>query len=729
MKSLFPLILFLSIFIIFSSCEQLNDTLSDKGTSKTMEFKPIKVNYPETYKDSTIVDNYHGTEVADPFRWLEEETSAETKDWVKAQNQVTFGYLDKIPFRNSIKDRLKKLWNYERYSTPFKEGGRYYYFKNDGLQNQAVLYGQDKLDADSELILDPNQFSSDGTTSLGGIAFSKNGRYLAYQTSAGGSDWRSIQVKDLSTGEMLEEKLDWIKFSSISWFKEGFYYSRYPQPSEKEILSGASEFHQIYYHKLGTAQSEDDLIFADRSNPKRGFFANTSEDERFLSVNVWESTSGNALYFQDLTKGDPSFIPIIKTLEHDFNVVGNLDDNLLVMTNYKADNNRLIAVNSEKPEEDFWEEILPESEDKLQSVDIIGNKIFATYIHKASSLVKVFDTQGKFLDNLKLPAIGTVGSFSGKKAETNGFFSFTSFNRPTSIYSLNTETLEYQIFKTPEVDFSPDDYVTEQLWFKSADGEEVPMFVTHKKGIEKNGKLPTLLYGYGGFDISILPSFNLTRLPLLENGGVYAVANIRGGGEFGKKWHKAGTKGQKQNVFNDFIAAAEFLISEGYTNSDKLAIEGRSNGGLLVGAVMTQRPDLFKVAFPGVGVLDMLRYDKFTIGRAWAGDYGLSENPKDFDYLYSYSPLHNAIPAKYPATMVTTADHDDRVVPAHSYKFTSAMQASQQGDNPMLIRVETSAGHGAGKPTDKQIDEASDLLSFMFYNFKENVIYENEVAQ
>jgi len=728
MNKTFFLTLILAVLLV--SCENLPDVSNSGSTDKPMTFNVIPVNYPNILKDSSVVEDYHGKKVADPYRWLEDDDSAETKTWVKAQNQVTFGYLDDIPFRKTLKNRLSKIWNYERYSSPFKEGGQYYFFKNDGLQNQSVLYRQPTLDAEAVVVLDPNQFSEDGTSSLGAYSFSKDGSKLAYSVSEGGSDWHTAYILDLETGKKLNDKVEWIKFSGMSWYKDGFFYSRYPEPAEGEALSGKNSFHQVYYHKIGTSQPEDELIFADRSKPNRGFFASTTDDEKFLAIGIWESTSGNALYFKDLEKKESEFIPIREQITADINVVGNIDNNLLVLTNHKAPNNRLVIVNSEVANEDYWEDIIPETDDVLQSVDILGGKIVATYIHNASSLVKVFDMKGKEVATLELPGIGTVGGFTGKKADQTVYYSFASFTTPTTIYALDMEMLSSTIFKQPDIDFDSDAYITKQVWYESLDGKKIPMFITHKKGLKMDGKRPTLLYGYGGFDISILPAFNLTRLNLgsvfLENEGVFAVANIRGGGEFGKEWHKAGTKEKKQNVFNDFIAGAEHLITEKYTNSDKLAIYGRSNGGLLVGACMTQRPDLFAVALPAVGVLDMLRFHKFTIGRAWGSDYGLSENAEDFEYLMAYSPLHNIEKTKYPATMVSTGDHDDRVVPANTFKFISELQANQQGDNPTLIRVETSAGHGAGKPTSKKIEEAADILSFTFYNLKEDIIYEED---
>ncbi|MEM9916764.1 MAG: prolyl oligopeptidase family serine peptidase [Bacteroidota bacterium] len=685
------------------------------------------MNYPETFRDTSVVDDYFGKKISDPYRWLEDDNSSQTKKWVQAENQATDAYLSQIPFRQQLTKRLEQLWNYERFSTPFEEGDRYYYFKNDGLQNQSVLYAQNTLDGPAEEILNPNLFSEDGTSSMGQLAFSRSGRYLAYEISEGGSDWRSIRVRDLQEGKTLADQVDWVKFSGIAWHKDGFFYSRYPEPQEGDELSGKSEFQQVYYHKLGDPQSKDKLIFADRSNPYRGFVASTTEDERFLVLTIWESTSGNALYFRDLDKSENEFIPVIENFHSDFQLIDSEGDNLLILTNYKAPNKRLVSINANKPEENFWENILPESEDVLRSVRILGGKIVATYIHNASSTVRISDMSGKLIRELELPGIGTVGNISGKKEKKSAFYSFSSFTTPSTIYSLDLETFQSKVFKTPAIDFKSEDYVTKQIWYKSYDGTKVPMFVTHKKGLELDGKRPTLLYGYGGFDISILPGFNITGLNLgpifMENGGVLAIANIRGGGEFGKKWHEAGTREKKQNVFNDFQAAAEHLIEKRYTSSDKLAIYGRSNGGLLVGACMTQRPDLYAVALPAVGVLDMLRYQEFTIGRAWAADYGLSESEKGFDYLLQYSPLHNIGQTKYPATMITTADHDDRVVPAHSFKFAASLQENQQGDNPVVIRIETSAGHGAGKPTSKRIAEAADILAFTFYNLEENVRY------
>ena len=718
-------LLFLTVLAIWG-CETNSNSrsLTSPNQIQKVDFKTIPVTYPDVKKDETV-DDYHGTAIQDPYRWLENDNSKETAEWVTNQNKVTFDYLDQIPYRETIKNRLKEVWNFERFGTPFKEGGKYYYFKNDGLQNQAVLYEQETLNGVSKVALDPNNFSADGTTSLGSLSFNKIGNLLAYQISEGGSDWRTIHVKDLKTGETLKDKVTWVKFSGISWFKDGFFYSRYPEPEDGKELSAKNEFHQVFYHKIGTDQSDDVLTYSDRANPLQNVYATTTQDERYLILSLVQSTSGNALYFKDLNKDDTEFIPIWQSFNNDFSVAYNDENKLLVMTNYQAANNRIISIDTENPAEENWKVVIEESkDDALQGIEIIGGKIIATYIHNASSKVQFHNLEGKYESDLNLPGIGTVGEFSGKKEDSQAFFSFTSFTRPTTVYSLDMAAKKIDIFKAPEVDFKSDDYTTEQVWFKSYDGTKVPMFLTYKKGLKLDGKRPTLLYGYGGFDIPVLPSFRVSNTVLLENGGIYAVANIRGGGEFGKKWHKAGTLDNKQNVFNDFISAAEYLIAQNYTTQEKLAIQGGSNGGLLVGACMTQRPDLFQVAFPQVGVLDMLRYHTFTIGWAWATDYGRSDDPEAFKYLIKYSPLHNVKETEYPATMVTTADHDDRVVPAHSFKFISELQSNQQGDNPVVIRVETSAGHGAGVPTDKQIQTAADMSSFMLFNMKEDVIYD-----
>ncbi len=674
--------------------------------------------YPTTFKDNTQ-DSYHGTIIKDPYRWLEDDNSKATKEWVIAQNKVTFDYLNQIPFRRKIKNRLKELWNYERFSTPILVAEQRYIFRNDGLQNQAILY---KLLEDDQLkiILDPNEFSADGTTSLGEYSFSKDGKYLAYQISEGGSDWRKIKILELASGEHLADELEQIKFSGMSWQGNGFYYSRYPKPKSGDELSARNVHHKLYFHKVNTAQSDDILIHETPDFPNRGVFANTTDDQRFTGIGLWESTSGNALYFLDRENANVK-TAIFEEISHDFSLVGNIGNDLLILTNYHADNNRVIIVDSRNPSQKNWRNLIPESEDKLEDIELIGDKIFATYTHNVSSKVRVFDLAGKPLEDVKLPGIGTIGAIHAKRNSETGFFTYTSFTQPATIYSLDVKDHSTRIYKAPKVKFDPTLFETKQIWYDSKDGTKVPMFITYKKGIKLDGNNPTLLYGYGGFNVSVPPAFSVQRAVFIENGGVFVVANIRGGGEFGKKWHQAGTLASKQNVFDDFIAAAEYLIKHQYTSSENLGIEGGSNGGLLVGACMTQRPELFAVAFPRVGVLDMLRYDKFTIGRAWSTDYGLSENKDAFKYLFAYSPLHNVRCEKYPATMVMTADHDDRVVPAHSFKFAATLQDHQKGNNPVLIRIETSAGHGAGKPISKLIDEAADLLSFMFYNMKATI--------
>lgn len=716
----------LCLFIItLSICSCSKKVMETSISNSEIEFeKDImenKFQYPETRKDLNVKDDYHGTVIADPYRWLEDDHSEETKDWVKRQNELTFEYLHNIPFRKGLIDRLTELWNYPKYSSPFKEGGKYYFFKNDGLQNQSVLYSINDLNDQPSLVMDPNKFSEDGTTSLGGMSFNKNGDLLAYAISEGGSDWRTIKVKDLSTGKDLEDRIEWAKFTGISWAGDGFYYSRYPEPEGDGELSDKNEFHKLYYHKIGTNQAQDKLIYADTGNPQRNVYAGVSEDENYLFVTGSESTSGNSLKIQSLDQKE--LRTIYDAFDADLNVIDNNGSMILIRTNLDAPNNKIIAVDYNNPSQEYWKEIVPEAKEPIRSVSIVGNKLFIGYLKNASSIVKVFDMKGRFLSELPLPGIGTVSGISGKKEGTEGFYSFTSYTQPSTIYRLDTETMQSEVFRESEVNFDASEYVTKQEWYTSKDGTQVPMFITHKKGLVLDGTNPTLLYGYGGFNISMLPSFQLTRLPLLESGGVYAVANLRGGGEFGKEWHKAGTLDQKQNVFDDFIAAAEHLVANNYTRPSKLAIQGGSNGGLLVGACLNQRPDLFAVGFPAVGVLDMLRYHQFTIGWAWAGDYGRSDDPEDFDYLIKYSPLHNIKAVDYPATLVTTADHDDRVVPAHSFKYAAQLQDLHTGEKPVMIRIETSAGHGAGKPTSKRIEEAADILSFMFHNINESFSY------
>ena len=689
-----------------------------------MDFKQIPITYPFARKDTTVSDNYFNTLVKDPYRWLEDDQSAETKEWVQKQNLVTFGYLGQIPYRTQIKTRLSKIFDYEKFGNPFKKAGKYYFFKNDGLQNQSVLYGQDKLEGDAQVVLDPNTFSTDGTASLQEFDFSKDGRYMAYAVSKGGSDWRSILIKDLQNGQLLDDKIEWAKFTSIAWQGDGFYYTRYPESKKGDELKGTNNFGAVWYHKIRTPQSEDRLVFDDKKHPDRFFNATTTDDQRFLCVFGSESTSGNTLVIKDLTKENVPFVSISDNFENDFTVIDNLGDQLIVKTNYKAPNQRLLLIRADKPEEGDWETLIPENfDDVLESAVVCGDKIVCSYLHNASGALRVFGMDGKFIKEIALPEIGTIVDVSGEKGENQAFFSFTSFLRPTTSYALDMQTLEPKLFKAPKLDFNPDVFTTDQIWYNSKDGTKVPMFITHRKNMVLDGQNPTLLYGYGGFNVSVTPSFSPSRAVLLENNGVYVVANIRGGGEFGEKWHKAGTLCQKQNVFDDFIGAAEYLIKEKYTQPARLAIQGGSNGGLLIGACMTQRPDLFGVCFPQVGVLDMLRYHKFTIGYAWAVDYGRSDDAAAFKCLYSYSPLHNIRKVAYPATLITTADHDDRVVPAHSFKFAATLQEMQQGTVPTLIRIDTSAGHGAGKPTAKIIEEATDMLSFLFWQMKMELAY------
>lgn len=674
--------------------------------------------YPETRKDLSVVDDYFGVEVADPYRWLEDDNSEETEEWVKAQNKVTFDYLKQIPYRDKIRDYIEKRYNYARYSTPSRKGNYYFFSKNDGIQNQSVLYYQEKLYGEPKVLLDPNKLSQDGTVALGGTKVSDDSKYLAYSISSSGSDWNEIHVRDIETGEDLEDKIEWVKFSGIYWYGDGFYYSRFDAPEEGEEYSGKNEYHKVYYHRLGTAQSEDVLVHEDKENPLRTFNTGVTETTKSLILYESESTSGNAIYYKDPASPESEFKLIAPGFDYDYWVIDHIDGKLLILTNDNAPNKRLVAVDPKAPEKVNWLDIIPESEAVLESVSICGGKLVAQYLQDAYNSVSVFSFNGELEREIELPGKGTVGAFNGKLEDDIAFYSYTSFTSPTTIYTYDLNTGVSVVFNASESDFNAEDYETKQVFYESKDGTKVPMFITHKKGLELDGNRPTLLYGYGGFDISILPAFKPDVLFLLENDGVFAQANIRGGGEYGEEWHKAGTKLQKQNVFDDFIAAAEYLVESKYTSPEKLAIQGRSNGGLLVGACLTQRPDLFKVALPAVGVMDMLRFHKFTIGWAWTIDYGSSENEEEFKALYKYSPLHNIKEGvEYPATLVTTADHDDRVVPAHSFKFISTLQEKHKGENPVLIRIDVKAGHGAGKPISKVIDEQADIWAFVFHNF------------
>lgn len=689
--------------------------------SSSCDRSPVK--YPETPRGE-VVDTYFGVEVADPYRWLEDDKSDQVAEWVTAQNEVTFDYLDKIPFRESIKERLSSLWDYSAKSSPFIRGGKIFSYQRDGLQDQWVLFVQDSFDDEPRVLIDPNKFSADGTISLGTIGVSRNGKYIAYATSDGGSDWNTIRVREIATGADLTDELHWVKFSGIQWYKDGFFYSRYDEPQKGAELSSANEFHKVYYHKVGTPQSSDKLIFQNLEYPQRNYFAQVTSDERFLIVSETESTHGNSLYIRNLST-DHDFLKLTTSFEYNYQVLDHVDNYLYVLTNYKSPKYKLVKININTLDIGNWRDVLPERKDVLESCVLAGGKIIATYIEDVKSKVEVYNLDGDKLHQIKLPTLGTVSGISSQLSSNKAFYTFSSFTVPSVIYSFDTDNYESEVFFKPEIDFDFDEYETKQIFYKSKDGTDVPMFIVHKKGIELNGQNPTLLYGYGGFNATLKPTFSTSRLVWLENGGVYALANIRGGGEYGENWYRSGTKLNKQNVFDDFIAAAEYLVNQGYTSNKKLAIQGGSNGGLLVGAVVNQRPDLFKVAIPQVGVMDMLRFHKFTIGWAWVNDYGSSEDSIQFLNLYNYSPVHNVRPGvNYPAILVTTADHDDRVVPAHSFKYIATLQSKQRkGANPKLIRIQTRAGHGAGMPTSLVIQETADIYSFIFYNMGENIQY------
>jgi prolyl oligopeptidase len=679
--------------------------------------KKANLNYPETVTVDTV-DTYFGTEISDPYRWLEDDKSDETGEWVKSQNAVTTSYLDNIGFREVIKNRLTELEDYEKISAPFKQGDYYYFFKNDGLQNQAVIYRYKSFDDEPEIFLDPNTFSEDGTTALGGQSFSKDNKYYSYATSTGGSDWREIFILNTETKEKLSDNIKWAKFTGMSWFKDGFFYQGFDAPKEGDELKGTNQFGKIYYHKVGTSQSEDKLIYSNPKNSENRFGSSVSEDERFLFIYSYTGTSGNELYVKDLSDKNAKFIPIITGFDNDHYVVENDGEELIIHTNLDAPNNKLIKVNFRNPTSDNWETLIAETEN-VMNAGSAGMKIFTSYLVDAKTSIKQYDYSGKLEREVELPGIGTASGFGGIREDDQLFYSFTSFTTPSAVYTYNITSGESKLHRRPALDFNPDEYETKQIFYTSKDGTKVPMFIVHKKGLEMNGKNPTWLYSYGGFNVSLRPSFSTSRIVWLENGGVFAMPNIRGGGEYGEEWHKAGTKMEKINVFDDFIAAGEYLINEGYTSSDYLALQGGSNGGLLVGATINMRPDLAKVAYPMVGVMDMLRYQNFTIGRAWSADYGTSEDsPEMFEYLRSYSPVHNVIEnGNYPAVMVTTADHDDRVVPAHSFKYAATLQAKNANSaNPLLIRIETNAGHGAGMSTEKRIELSADMYSFAWYN-------------
>ncbi len=704
---------FLLATIALTSCNSTN-----KQNMIYPKDKMTILPYPKTNKIA-IKDTFFGTVVEDPYRWLEDDLAEETKQWVKEENKVTQDYLAQIPFRDAIEKRLTDLWNYERYSAPFKEGKYIYYFKNDGLQNQAVLYRQLE-NSKPEVFLDPNQFSKDGTSSLAGISFSKDGSLVAYQISDGGSDWRRVIVLNAESKEQIGDTMIDIKFSGLAWKNnEGFYYSSYDKPKEGSQLSGLTQHHKLFYHQLGTKQSEDKLIFGGDITPRRYIDATVTDDQRFLVITAAVSTAGNELYMQDLTKENAPIVQVVNNFDNDHEVIDSQGDDLLIFTNLNAPNFKLVKVNIANPQPGNWQDVIPQTDNVLQ-ISTGGNKLFANYLKDATSYVVQFDYSGKKEREITLPGLGTATGFSAKKDEQELYYSFTSYVYPPTIFKYNIASGKSEEYKKSGVKFDPSQYESKQVFYTSKDGTKVPMIITHKKGIELNGENPTLLYAYGGFNISLTPAFSTSNIILLEQGGVYAVPNLRGGGEYGKKWHIAGTKLQKQNVFDDFIAAAQYLIDNKYTSTAHLGISGGSNGGLLVGAAITQKPEMFKVAFPAVGVLDMLRYHKFTAGAGWAYDYGTADDSKEmFEYLHKYSPYHALKQGvNYPATMVTTADHDDRVVPAHSFKFAARLQEYHQGENPVLIRIETNAGHGAGKPTSMIIKEQADKWAFMLQNMK-----------
>lgn len=686
--------------------------------SRTLNAQETNIVYPVT-KTVDQIDEFHGTKVEDPYRWLEDDvrTSKDVAAWVESQNAVTFDFLKSIPQRETIQQRMTELWNYEKIGAPFKRGGRYYFSRNDGLQNQNVLYQQEKLDSDAKVLLDPNAWSKDGTVALSGSAFSDDGRYVAYGVQDAGSDWNTWKIMEIETGKVLEDELKWVKFSGADWTPDskGFFYARYPRPEEGAAFTSLNTNMKVYYHRVGTSQVADVLVYERPDHPEWGFQLNVSEDGRYLIITVWQGTDDRyRIVVKDLT--EPYGLPyeLIDNFEHEYSFVGNDDQVLYFKTSLEAPQRRVIAIDLKKPAQKNWTEIIGQTDNAMDSVGIVGNMFICSYLKDAKTQIRLHAMDGSFVREVEFPDIGTAMGFDGRRKDTDTFYSFSSFASPPTIYRYNMITGETKLFRKADVKFNPDDYETSQVFYASKDGTKVPMFLCHRKGLKLDGTNPTLLYGYGGFNISITPSFSVSRITWMEMGGVLAVANLRGGGEYGQPWHKAGTKLNKQNVFDDFIAAAEWLIANKYTAPKKLAIQGRSNGGLLVGACMTQRPDLYGACLPGVGVMDMLRFHKFTAGRFWVDDYGSAENPEEFPSLLKYSPYHNIKGGiQYPATMITTADTDDRVVPGHSFKFAAQLQASQSGTAPTLIRIETSAGHGAGKPTAKIIEESSDELAFL----------------
>lgn len=711
--------LMIVMLLILNSCNQQQDPRT------TTNYNKMPVTYPQT---NTVEqsDDYHGTLINDPYRWLEIDTAQEVGEWVKAQNDVTFSYLENIPFRKQIEERLTDLLNYPRLGSPFRAGDYYFFYKNDGLQNQAVIYFQKGLEGQPEVFIDPNVWSEDGTTAINLMGFSQDDRYVAFSVSEAGSDWQQIRVMEITTKKELEDQLKWVKFSAAAWSGDGFYYSRYPAPKAGQELSGNNQHHSLFYHKLGTPQADDQLVFRNEEFPDYYHFAIVTEDGNYLVMYEQPGTDGFATFYKDL-KIESEFVALFPGYDSKNSVVHNLENRLLVRTNIDAPNYRLIEIDIDNPEPENWKDIIPETDNLLQSVSSGGGYLFANYLEKATDRYYRVNYDGTDPQSIQLPGTGSAGGLGGDEDDEVLFYSFTSFIYPPTIFKYNVATGKSEPFYKAELQFDPTEYEEKQVFYPSKDGTLVSMFIVHKKGLKLDGQNPTYLYGYGGFNVSLSPSFSASRLVLLENGGVFAMANLRGGGEYGEEWHQAGMLLNKQNVFDDFITAAEYLIAENYTSSKKLAIAGGSNGGLLVGAAMTQRPELFAVALPAVGVMDMLRYHKFTVGKGWIPEYGSSDDPEHFHNLLAYSPLHNLKEGvAYPATMITTADHDDRVVPAHSFKFAAELQKKHDGDNPVLIRIATDAGHGAGKPIGKIIEEQADMWSFFFYNTDAAVKYIEE---
>ncbi|MGD2295405.1 MAG: prolyl oligopeptidase family serine peptidase [Candidatus Aminicenantes bacterium] len=704
MRHKFWILLAVAALVFVPSCQQ-----------KTKDIEQPTVTYPET-KKVDHVDDYFGTKVADPYRWLEDDNADEVKLWVEEQNKVTFAYLEQIPFREKIRQRISDLYNYPKYSSPSRVGDYYFFYKNEGLQNQSVIYVQKGLDGEPEVFIDPNALSPDGTLRIGLMGANKDNTFMAVSRSEAGSDWREIRVMEIASKRELDDRLQWVKFSGVSWQDDGFYYCGYDKPEEGQELTAQNQFQKVFYHKMGTPQEEDKLIHEDRDHPLRIFSTGVSEDEKYLFLIASEGTSGNEVYYKETSDPKMEFQPLITGFETDSYPIENVGDKFLFYTNCDAPNYRVILMDPSNPAKENWTDIIPEKPEALTGASTAGGYLFCSYLKDANTKVFQHELDGRMIKEIELPALGSAYGFYGKRKDTTLFYTFTSFTYPPTIFKYDIPSQTSEVFRESEVQFDPDQYITEQVFYSSKDGTRIPMFIVYKKGLKKNGKNPTFLTGYGGFNVSNTPGFSATRIVLLENGGIFALPNLRGGGEYGEKWHEAGMLLNKQNVFDDFIAAAEYLISEKYTSKDYLAISGASNGGLLVGACMTQRPDLFKVALPAVGVMDMLRYHKFTIGWAWAVDYGSSDEEEHFKNLYSYSPLHNIKDGvSYPATLVTTADHDDRVVPAHSFKFIATLQEKHVGTNPVLIRIETRSGHGSSSTT-KMIEELADEYAFMFYN-------------